>query len=284
MHGMKRVAFVLVGASLVLTATLSASAARRHANATHVQQAEKCIRAALRKEDLALKYIKEGNLSDEAIANKVIEPAIEVELKCAMYATLVADALDEISPAESKAVREDLHAAQGWDAVAHTDLTKFEGVIGRHNIQKAISSLEHADGKKHKALAALEKATAPPPPPPPPPPVSGTFTIALGHIFGAGPSSTNDCETVTVNETGFNVIPTGTLNLTGPGGFNGTNTLTFTPSGTGVFVAPSTFLFTAFGPYTENASITVNGTNHLQTGSFTLDASNDTTTAGCSVP
>jgi len=115
-------------------------------------------------------------------------------------------------------------------------------------------------------------------------PVSNTFTIALAHIFGAGPSSTNDCEIVTVHETGNDLTPTGTLNLTGPGGFNTTNPLTFTPSGTGVFVAPSTFLFTGFGPYTENASITVNGTTNLQTGTFTLDASNDTTSAGCPIP
>ena len=120
--------------------------------------------------------------------------------------------------------------------------------------------------------------------PPEPPPASGTFTIGLAHVFGAGPNSTNGCETITVTEQGINVLPAGTLHLTGPGGFDKTNTLTFAPSGAGVFVATSVFLFTAFGPYTESASITVSGTTLQQTGAYTLDASNDKTTAGCAVP
>jgi hypothetical protein len=276
----KRVAAVLVGAGLVLTVVLSASAARRQTNANPVQAAESCIRAALRKEDLAAKYIKEGKLSDAAVGLKAIAPVFK-DLTCAFEATRKAGALDDISVAESKAIRADIQDVREADGAAEDDIHRPFGPTKR-NVPDALKRLEAADASKHKALAALEKATAPPPPPTTPSPA--TFTIALTHIFGAGPSSTNDCETVIVNETGSNVTPTGTLNLTGPGGFNMTNQLTFTPSGNSIFSAPSTFLFTAFGSYTETAKITVGGTTDPQTNTFTLDASNDDTTAGCSAP
>ena len=270
---MRRFAVVLLGASLVLAVAISASASQRHGNATPVQKAQRCIRAALRQENLAIRYLTEGGVSEAAVATKVIGNALE-DLKCAVNATRAAGALDEISVAESRDVRDVLDDARGLD-------TRVKNREER--TYYSIEYLKRANVLKEQALADLKKATAPPPAPPPPP-VSATFTIALGHIFGAGPSSTNDCETVTVNETGINVTPTGTLNLTGPGAYNTTNPLTFTQSGTGVYVSPSTFLFTAFGTYAENAKITVGGTTTLQTGTFTLDASNDKTTAGCSPP
>jgi hypothetical protein len=167
----KRVALVLLGASLVLTVTVSASAGGRHANATPVQKAEGCIRAALRKEDLAIKYIKEGKVSEAIIAFAVTAPALE-DVKCAINATRAAGALDEITPTESKDAREDLHAAAGWDATAHHQLQD-------HHVQLAMGSVEHATKSKEKALAALEKATAPPP--------TTTTTGALTSPADSGP-------------------------------------------------------------------------------------------------
>jgi hypothetical protein len=118
-----------------------------------------------------------------------------------------------------------------------------------------------------------------------PPTNTGTFTIGFAHIFGAGSNSSNDCETVTVKETGLSVLPNGTLTLTGPSGFTNTSPLTFSPgSGGGVFVAPSTILISSFGTYNESASITVNGATSTGTGTWTIDASSDKTTPPCSAP
>jgi hypothetical protein len=121
---------------------------------------------------------------------------------------------------------------------------------------------------------------------PPPPPTSGTFTVAFSHLFGAGPSSSNVCEAVTVDEAGVIGQPGGTFTLTGPGGFSDTNQLIFSPSGTGtgIFVAPTTVLLTSFGTYNETAVITVNGIMITQTGTWTLDTSSDVTTPPCSTP
>jgi hypothetical protein len=269
---LKRVVLVVAGTSLVLTVALSANAAPRHATVAPVQKAETCIRAALRHENLFIKYVEEGKLTRLALHGALSDAL--VDLKCAINATRAAGALDDITVAESKDIREDLHDAYSADNDA-----AYAGLTG----PKAIAEVKRANVFKHKALAGLIKATAPPPPPVTTP-GTGSFTISLTHIFGAGPTSTNDCETVTVQETGINMTPTGTLNLTGPGGFDKTNPLTFGPNGTGVFAAPTTFLFTQFGSYTEKATVSVNGTTQQQTGTFTLDASNDKTTAGCGPP
>ena len=68
---MRRFAVVLLGASLVLAVAISASASQRHGNATPVQKAEKCIRAALRQENLAIGDLRDllvGHVSEEAVA------------------------------------------------------------------------------------------------------------------------------------------------------------------------------------------------------------------------
>lgn len=60
-----------IGAAFVLTVTVSASAGTRHTNAhPELDKTEACIRAALRKENLAIKYILEGTISRATIADK----------------------------------------------------------------------------------------------------------------------------------------------------------------------------------------------------------------------
>ena len=127
-------------------------------------------------------------------------------------------------------------------------------------------------------LNGLVGGTAVPPPPP------ELFTVAFSHIFGAGPSSSNVCETVTVNETGFTSQPTGIFTLAGPGGFTSTNQLVFSPSGSNVFVASSTILITSFGTYDESAMITANGMTSTQTGTWTIGTPTDFTTRPCMPP
>ncbi len=166
---MKRVAFVLVGASLVLTVALSASAGSQRANANpELQKAETCIRAALRKEDLAIKYIRERKLSDAIIAAKVIEPATKDISVCAGNALTAAGALDEISSADARSIDGDMTAATAADTDASSSLTK-------HNVGRTITLLEDANRSKEAALAALETAAARPPKPP----VSPIFAVFL---------------------------------------------------------------------------------------------------------
>jgi hypothetical protein len=179
----------------------------------------------------------------------------------------------EIDRATETAIDDALDAASELDRKAAT-------AAGRKDVNTVTHLVTKAIAEKEAGLRILEKAT----PPPPPPTNALSFGIAFSHSFGAGPSSSNDCESVTVTETGGDITPIGTLNLTGPGGFSMTNPLTFTPSGGGVFVAPSTFLLTSFGTYTEEADITVGGMTNRTTGTWMINTSNDLTTGGCSTP
>lgn len=156
---MKRLVAVLLGASLALAVALSASAASRHANATHVQKAETCIRAALVKEALAIKYLKEGRVSDLSIDAQVLHPALE-DLKCAVEEARKAYGTDEISRDKSS------HAARLLSSAQHTDyeISTPPRESGYDFVRKVwIQELEAANGLKEQALALLETATAPPP-------------------------------------------------------------------------------------------------------------------------
>jgi hypothetical protein len=180
---------VLVGVSLVLTVTLSASAAQRHANATPAEKAEACIRAALRKEDLAIKYIKEGRLGHLAVRGDAIYPAMD-DLECAINAARAAGALDEITRAESLKVREGLNLAHRADFNANFEL------YPRNDRKASIAELELAGSHKTQALAALEKATALPPPAP-------VATDSLTSPAGSGPIQVTDVKCY-LNGTGGN--------------------------------------------------------------------------------
>ena len=164
---MRRFAVVLLGASLVLAVAMSASASQRHGNATPVQKAENCIRAALRQENLAVKYIKEGKVSRGALGQ--FGAALR-DLECATNATRAAGALDEISVAESKAIRKVIRRVEFAD----------NNAIYLPNTRDAIEELSDADELKQTALADLKKATAPPPPPSPPPASAGALTSPGG--------------------------------------------------------------------------------------------------------
>lgn len=156
---MKPAALVLVGASLVLTVTLSASANSRNATASpELQKAETCIRAALRKEHLAIKYIRERKLSDTTIADKVIEPAVK-DINCARAALDGARSLDEIAPAAARSIDGDMAHALTADIEARSSLSHSQ-------IGHAITKLEQANESKGDALTALATAAARPPKPP----------------------------------------------------------------------------------------------------------------------
>lgn len=147
---MKRVAFVLAGGSLVLAVTLSASAGGRHANATHVQAAENCIRAALRKEDLAVKYIKENSLRGVTIGERVLEPALD-DLECALAAISKAHGSGEISEAEAKKAEADVNHAYHED---HSVRSRYYTFVEAHGT----GDLAVAKNDKERALAILERA------------------------------------------------------------------------------------------------------------------------------
>ena len=151
---MKRIGFIFLGVSLALTVTVSASATRHDANATGVQKAEQCIRAALRKESLALKYHNEGSISEKSIAETVLGPALN-DLTCAINATRAASSLDQISQDESASVRSYLREALDTDT-----RQRNSGLI-------SVLYLRSANEDKESALATLEKATAPPSAPSP---------------------------------------------------------------------------------------------------------------------
>lgn len=295
---MKQFVVGLLAPLLILMVAISASAGNGRPNAVHLGRAKACIVAARRDEALAMKYIHEaikGNgLPKAVIVSKVLEPAV-AKLKCAHAEMLAANNAGEISVDDDGHVSGDINHALVWDEGAVKDLPEIGPNI------RQVQYLEQAELWKERALEDLEAAIAPPktkpkprpktptttaPDTPAPAPVPATFTIGLVHVFGAGPSSTNDCEQVTVNETGMDLDPNdATLAVTGPGGFAKTNTLVFSRTGPGVYAAaPSVFLFSEFGSYSENAAVTVNGTTLHQTGSFALDASNDTTTGGCPPP
>ena len=110
-----------------------------------------------------------------------------------------------------------------------------------------------------------------------------SFTATDAFIYGAGPSSSNRCDTWMVQETGADVPPTGTFLLMGPG-FNMTNPLTFTRTGPGVFSATNTDLLTAFGTYNWTGTFIVSGKSDTVTGSTTLNSTTDVSGAGCPVP
>ncbi len=278
-----------ISVALIAVAFALPAAAQTHERGSaslHKGRALKAIARAIAAERTAVRHVPDGaDLTpalEEAIVEKYILPS-EKDLEQAAAEVRSAITHGEFVDEPSSTAHDitfDIEDALNLDRFVQR--LKYKGKSGLE-LATVRRNLEHALAYKGEALDRIE-STVSKTPPPPPSPVPATFTIELGHVFGAGPSSSTDCETVSVHETGSNVIPTGTLNLTGPGGFNATNTLTFTQSGTGTFAAPSTFLFTAFGTYSENASITVAGTTMQQMGTFTLDASNDKTTPGCPVP
>ena len=172
---MKRSALIFLGGLLALTVALPASGGRRQADATHVQKAEACIRNALRKENLAIKYIEESKVSDATINKTVIGAALD-DLACALNETSRAYGSDEITQPESSPARTDLTDAQEGDAKARTDLTDGYRTNARYWL-----GLRHAGYFKNKALTVLEKATAPSTAKPVLKPISAVFTQSLYH-------------------------------------------------------------------------------------------------------
>lgn len=159
----------LIGAAFVLTVTVSASAGTRHASAhPELDKTEACIRAALRKEQLAIKYIQEGTIKGTTIADKVIEPATTDIFTCAAHALKAAEAADEISEFNAKIVDEDITVAAAADDEARHFLS------GRKTAQ-AITSLEKANSHKYAALAWIARAAGRPPKPS----VSPIFAVFL---------------------------------------------------------------------------------------------------------
>ena len=149
----------IIGSALVLTLTLSASAGTAHANAhPDLDKTEACIRAALRKEKLAIKYIQEGKIAKTTIADKVIEPATTDIFTCAAHALNAAAAADEISANDAKAVDTDITNA----AAADDDARHF---LAEHKGKQAIASLEKANSLKEAALSFIEHAAGRPPKP-----------------------------------------------------------------------------------------------------------------------
>jgi len=150
----------IIGSALVLTLSLSASAGTGHVNAhPDLDKTEACIRAALRKEKLAIKYIEEGKIAKATIADKVIEPATTDLLTCAAHALNAAAARNEISADDAKAVDTDITSAAAADDDARHFLAERKG-------KSAITSLEKANDLKDAALFFIEHAAAQPPPPP----------------------------------------------------------------------------------------------------------------------
>src|SRR5579864_4843534 len=129
---------------------LPASGGRRQSNTTPAQKAEQCIRAAIRKEDLAIKYIEQGagRVSDRTVVTKVMDPALK-DIECAISAT-----------PEFPDAREDLLSARLIDRHARTLLLNHEVEGGR--VRSAVLVLEKATPLKERALTTIEKATAPP--------------------------------------------------------------------------------------------------------------------------
>ena len=172
---------VLVSGSFVLAIALPANASERRAQAVpyYVQKAEKCIRAARSKEDLAIKDIQgqitflelHPNLYLDgrplraivAIGSNVMSAA-QTDLKCAVDSVKAVGVLD-LDPAESRSVRVDLADAQVSDTNARDALT--HSVISHRDLfdhlRKAIELIKRANGSKDSALARLEEATAPSP-------------------------------------------------------------------------------------------------------------------------
>jgi hypothetical protein len=143
-----------LGAVLALTVTLSASAGVRRASAhPELDKTEACIRAALRKEKLAITYIQEGKVSKATIADKVVEPATTDIFTCAAPALKAAEAADEIGEGDAKAVDSDLTNAAAADDDARHFLADRKG-------KQAIESLEKANSLKEAALSFVEHAAA----------------------------------------------------------------------------------------------------------------------------
>ena len=163
----------IIGSALVLTLALSASAGTGHANAhPDLDKTEACIRAALRKEKLAIKYIQEGKIAKSTIADKVIEPATTDIFTCAAHALTAAAAADEISADDAKAVDTDITNA----AAADDDARHF---LAEHKGKQAITSLEKANSLKEAALFFIEHAAARPPKPT----VSPIYAVFLPKIL-----------------------------------------------------------------------------------------------------
>jgi hypothetical protein len=142
----------IIGSGLLLTLTLSASAGTGHANAhPDLDKTEACIRAALHKEKLAIKYIQEGKIAKATIADKVIEPATTDIFTCAAHALNAAEAADEISKDDAKAVDTDITDAAAGDDDARHFLAERKG-------KSAIASLEKANSLKEAALSFIEHA------------------------------------------------------------------------------------------------------------------------------
>ncbi len=169
---MKWAALMLLGGSLVLTVAVPASGGRRQASATPVQKAETCTRAAIRKEDLAGKYIKEGTLSNAAI-DGVIEAAVR-DLKCAASETSHAYGADDISQTESGTIRFHLNWAERHDASA----------ISAKDKAHRLAYLDSASMSKMLALDDLEEATAPP---------ATTTTTTTGSSTSPSANPQNPC-------------------------------------------------------------------------------------------
>jgi hypothetical protein len=178
----------IIGSALLLTLTLSASAGTGRANAhPDLDKTEACIRAALRKEKLAIKYIQEGKIAKATIADKVIEPATTDIFTCAAHALNAAEAADEISKDDAKAVDTDITNAAAADDDARHFLAERKG-------KSAIESLEKANSLKEAALSFIEHAAGRQPKPTVTP-IFAVFlpkTLATKYSIRATPKGNTD--------------------------------------------------------------------------------------------